>query len=152
MTPGLTPGALVWLVLICLGGAAVAVQASINAALSRSVQSPITAAMVSFGVGFVVLAILSLASGGAAPILRLGSVPVWQLVGGLLGAFYVWSMISGVASLGVVTAMAAMILGQMVAALVLDSAGVFGLVAQPVSLTRIIAVVLVAAGVVLSRL
>lgn len=137
--------------LIALGGAAIAVQAPMNAALSRSLGSPVAAAAVSFGVGFVLLVALTLATGGGATLARLPSVPLWQLAGGILGAFYVWSMVSGVAGLGVVTAIAAMILGQLLAALFLDQAGAFDLVAQPISATRLLAVVLVAAGLVLSR-
>ena len=139
------------LIMICLGGAAVALQAPINAALSRAIQSPVAAAAVSFGVGFAILLGLSLLTGGTGPIARLATVPIWQMAGGLLGAFYVWSMISGVAGLGVVTAIAAMIFGQLVAALLLDQVGAFGIVAQPISLTRVAAIVLVASGLILSR-
>ena len=49
-------------------------------------------------------------------------------------------------------ALAAIILGQMIAGLVLDHLGAFGLPAQPVSARRIAAVALVAAGLMLSRL
>ena len=60
----------------------------------------------------------------------------------------IWS----VAILGVVTMIAALILGQLVAALLLDASGAFGLPVKEISLTRIGAVALVAAGLVLSRL
>lgn len=86
------------------------------------------------------------------PFGRLATVPLWQWAGGLLGAYYVWSVIWGVPALGVVTAMAALILGQMAGALVLDATGAFGMPVQPVSLTRILAVLMVAGGLVLSRL
>ena len=110
------------LVLIALGGVAIALQAPINAALSRSVGSPVAAAAVSFGVGFILLVALTFV-GGSGAFGRLASVPVWQLAGGLLGAFYVWSMVSVVAGLGVVTAIAALIFGQLTAALLLDASG-----------------------------
>jgi bacterial/archaeal transporter family-2 protein len=53
--------------------------------------------------------------------------------------------------MGVVTTVAALILGQMTAALVLDRLGLFGLPVQELSVTRLAAAGLVAAGVVLSR-
>lgn len=146
MTAHLAP-----LVLIAMGGAAIALQAPINEALSRSVGSPVAAAAVSFGVGFIVLVTLTFA-GGSGAFGRLATVPVWQLAGGLLGAFYVWSMVSVVAGLGVVTAMAALIFGQLTAALLLDASGAFGLTVQTISTQRIVAVALVGAGLVLSRL
>lgn len=133
-----------------LGGFAVAVQAPVNGALGRSLGATLPAAAVSFGVGFVLLLGLSLISNGSA-YARLTAVPWWQWLGGFLGAYYVWSVVWGVSSTGVLTAMAALILGQMCGALAMDAAGAFGLPVQPISATRLIAVALVASGVVLSR-
>jgi bacterial/archaeal transporter family-2 protein len=53
--------------------------------------------------------------------------------------------------LGVVTMVAALILGQLLAALALDATGAFGLAVREISPTRVAAVALVAAGLVLSR-
>ncbi len=74
------------------------------------------------------------------------------MLGGFLGAFYVWAVVWGVPQMGVVTTVAALILGQMVAALALDRLGLFGLPVQALSATRLAAAGLVAAGVVLSRM
>lgn len=137
--------------LIAIGGAAVAVQAPINGALGRSLASPLAAATVSFGVGFLALLALSVATGDGAVARALGA-PYWQLAGGLLGAFYIWTMVTGVSSLGAVTAIAALVFGQLVAALILDHLGAFGLAAQAISPTRLAAVALVGAGLILSRL
>lgn len=144
-------GQIAALVLICLGGAAVAVQAPVNGALSRSVTSPLAAAAISFGIGFAILIAVTLASAGPAPFARAAGVPGWQLLGGFLGAFYVWAMTSAIGTVGALTALAALILGQLAAGLVLDHVGAFGLPVQPVSGRRIAAVVLVAAGLFLSR-
>ncbi|MDO8882877.1 DMT family transporter [Pseudotabrizicola sp.] len=139
------------ILVILLGGGALAVQAPLNGALGRTLGSALPAAAVSFAVGFIALLVLSFASVGN-PFARLGAVPLWQWAGGFLGAYYVWSVAWGVPMLGVVTAMAALVLGQMAGALLLDAVGAFGVPVQPISLTRVLAVVLVAAGVVLSRL
>lgn len=75
------------LIMICLGGAAVALQAPINASLSRSVHSPVTAAAVSFAVGFAILLGLSLATSGTGPIARLAGADMavgWRTSGCLL--------------------------------------------------------------------
>ncbi|RGP35233.1 DMT family transporter [Pseudotabrizicola alkalilacus] len=139
------------LLTILVGGIAIAVQAPLNGALGRTLGAALPAAAVSFAVGFIALMVLSFATVGN-PFGRLGAVPLWQWAGGLLGAYYVWSVIWGVPTLGVVTAMAALILGQMAGALMLDAVGAFGVPVQPISLTRILAVVMVAGGLVLSRL
>jgi bacterial/archaeal transporter family-2 protein len=138
------------ILIVFAAGIALSTQAPLNASLARTLSQPLAAA-VSFGVGFIVLVILSVAVGGTAPLLRLGQAPGWQLLGGFLGAFYVWAVVWGVPQMGVVTTVAALILGQMVAALVLDRTGLFGLPVQELSATRLVAAGLVAAGVVLSR-
>jgi transporter family-2 protein len=139
------------LLAVALGGVAIAVQAPLNAALARNLGAPLPAAAVSFGVGFVALVALSIAT-GSAHYAKVASVPVWQLVGGLLGAWYVWAVIWGIPTLGALTAIAALILGQMMGALALDALGAFGMAVQPISWTRIAAAGFVAAGLVLSRI
>lgn len=148
----MTPSTLVAAFLIALGGAAIAVQAPLNAALARGLGHPAAAAAVSFGVGFLALVGLLLVTGGAGSLARITAVPAWQLTGGFLGAYYVVSVIWGVPKLGVVSMIAALIFGQMVAALALDATGAFGTAVKAVSMTRLIAVALVAAGLVVSRL
>jgi transporter family-2 protein len=107
---------------------------------------------VSFGVGFLVLFTVSLLQGQGGAYLRLGQVPTWTLVGGVLGAWYVFAAVWGVASLGVVTLVAALVFGQMAAALLIDATGSLGMVVREITPTRIAAAGLVLAGLVLSRL
>ena len=137
---------------VALGGVAIAVQAPINAALGRGLGAPVPAAAVSFGVGFLVLLAVSVLQGQGPAYLRLAQVPGWTLLGGILGAWYVFASIWGVSSLGVVTLVAALILGQMGAALVIDATGVLGMAVREVTPTRIAAAGLVLAGLLLSRL
>jgi len=139
------------LLLIALGGAAIAVQAPVNARLARHLGDPVLAAAVSFGVGFVLLSAVSLLRGTLPSAAGLKGIPWWAWTGGALGMIYVVAAAWSVSRLGAVTLVAALILGQMVAALILDGSGAFGLVARPISALRIVSVVLVAAGVLLSR-
>lgn len=140
------------MVAVALGGAAIAVQAPINAALGRGLGGPVPAAAVSFGVGFAVLFVISLLQGSGDAYLRLTSVPAWTLVGGLLGAWYVFAAVWGVSSLGVVTLVAALVFGQMAAALVIDATGALGMAVREITPTRLAAAGLVGAGLLLSRL
>lgn len=138
------------LILTAVAGAGVALQAPINAALAGRIGSPLSAAALSFGVGFLALAALAtLTAPGGFTGLR--EAPLWMFLGGLLGAVYVASMIMVVPVLGVTTAIAALILGQLSAALALDAIGAFGIDTRPVDAQRLLAVALVAAGVLLSR-
>jgi bacterial/archaeal transporter family-2 protein len=140
------------ILIIVAAGMALSTQAPLNASLARVLGQPVAAAAISFGVGFLVLTFLSLMLGGTAPLSRVTAATWWQVTGGFLGAFYVWAVIWGVPSIGVLTTVAALILGQMLAALVLDATGLFGLPVNAISPTRLAAAALVAAGLVLSRL
>ena len=53
--------------------------------------------------------------------------------------------------IGSLTTMGALILGQMCAALIIDSTGMLGLAVQSITPARLMGATLVAAGVVLSR-
>jgi len=136
---------------VALGGVAIAVQAPINAALGRGLGAPVPAAAVSFAVGFLVLVAVSLVQGQGGAYLKLNQVPMWTLAGGFLGAWYVFAAVWGVSTLGVVTLVAAMVFGQMAAALVIDATGILGMAVREITLTRVAAAGLVMAGLVLSR-
>ena len=143
---------MIWALLaIFVGGIAIAVQAPINARLAVHSGDGMAAAAISFGVGFLLLAGVTAARGAVPPLDRLAGVPWWAWTGGALGAVYVWAAIWSVSTLGALTLVAGLILGQMTAALLLDSSGAFGLAVREVSPQRLAAVALVAAGVVLSR-
>ncbi|MCF3593313.1 DMT family transporter [Rhodobacteraceae bacterium LMO-12] len=143
----------IWLALpvVMAGGAAATIQAPINSVLGRALDNTLAAAAFSFGVGFLVLISLTLVTSGPGFLPRVANLSAWQLSGGAFGAFYVWSALWGVPILGVVTLVSAMVLGQMLVALLIDSFGPFGLQVRELSVQRIVAVVLVAAGLILSR-
>lgn len=140
------------LLLVALGGAAFATQAPINAALARTLGAGVASAAVSFGVGFVVLLAATALAGSAGAFAGLTRAAPWMLVGGALGAFTVFATLTGVPRLGVVTTVAALVLGQLLAATVLDRVGAFGLPVHAITPQRLLAIALVAAGLVLSRL
>ncbi|WP_114946977.1 DMT family transporter [Microvirga calopogonii] len=136
---------------ILLGGVFLASQAPINAALARSLGDPILAACISFGIGFVILAAISAVRGSWPSGSAMAAAPWWSWLGGLLGAFYVAIVIWGVPQLGVVSTVAALVFGQVAAALVLDAVGAFGLPVQAITWQRLLAAGMILGGLVLSR-
>jgi transporter family-2 protein len=82
---------------------------------------------------------------------RLGDVPWWVWIGGLLGAFYVAGSIVTAPKLGAVTLAAAIVFGQTLASVLVDQFGWVGFKEQHASPGRLIGVLLVATGVVLVR-
>lgn len=144
-----------WLVflLVMLGGAAIAAQSGINSTLARGVGGPVHAALVSFAVGTLALAVVALAQRGALPSgAALGALPWWAWVGGLLGAYYVTVAVVGAPRLGAAALIAAVIAGQLVAAVVLDHYGWAGFAERAATWPRLAGVGLLAAGALLVRL
>lgn len=137
--------------LIVLAGICIAVQAPLNTALARQVDSPLAAAAFSFGVGFLVLVLITLLAGQGRSLTRVAGAEPWMWIGGFFGAFYVWSMVWSLPRLGVLTALCALALGQILAAILLDRSGAFGLPMRDISLPRILAALMVGGGLVLSR-
>ncbi len=81
----------------------------------------------------------------------MAATPWWSWLGGLLGAFYVAIVIWGVPQLGVVSTVAALVFGQVAAALILDAVGAFGLPVQAITWQRLLAAGMILGGLVLSR-
>ena len=126
-------------------GGLIALQPAINAGLGRSTGN-LAAALVSFAIGTLVLAALVGLSGNAAGIGSTFEVPWYYLVGGVLGAAYVFTALVVVSSIGAGGVAAATITGQLTASVVLDRLGVLGLEETPITWDRLLGVGLLLVG------
>ena len=107
--------------------------------------------MISFAIGTVVLVVVALiATRGVVATGRLGSVPWWGWLGGVVGAGYVASTVAAAPRLGALNLFAAVIFGQLLCSVVLDHYGVLYREHQ-LSAGRIAGVLLLAAGVAMVR-
>jgi len=138
---------LLLIVLMVAGGVAVAMQPSINARLAEKIGF-LQAATVSFAVGTLVLLLVSV-SVPQGSFRRTFEADWWQLSGGLFGAFFVTMTIVGVPRIGTTAVLALTIVSQLLAGLVMDHYGLFGMRGIPVDFKRMLGVVLLLAGVVL---
>jgi len=128
----------------CVGGL-IALQPAINAGLGRATGS-VAAALVSFGVGTLLLAAIVALSGQAEGVAGAADVPWYYLLGGVLGAAYVFTALVTVSSIGAGGVAAATITGQLTTSIVLDRLGVLGLEQTPITLERVVGVSLLLAG------
>ncbi len=147
----LSPTFLIPIAVVFIAGVGFAVQAPLNAALGRGIGGGVAAATISFGVGFVALVALTLVLGQGGALARATSMSPLYWAGGLLGAVVVWSMLWSVPTIGILTAFAALLLGQLSAALVLDAIGAFAAPVHAITPTRVLALLMVAGGLILSR-
>jgi transporter family-2 protein len=130
-------------------GGLVAMQAPINSGLGKTVGS-LPAASFSFAIGLVALVGITLVSGeGFGRLGDVGGLSWYYLIGGLLGAVYVTTVLISVRTLGAGGVTAATIAGQLTLSVVLDQLGVLGLAQREITPARIVGVALLAAGVVL---
>jgi transporter family-2 protein len=136
-------------------GALTALQARINGSLGAELGDGIVAAAVSFSSGLVILVALSLllpegrrGFGRLADGIRSRTVPVWMLLGGLVGAFTVASQGLTVATIGVALFTVGFVAGQTTGGLVLDRVGYGPAGVVPVTVRRLVGAGLALAGVV----
>jgi bacterial/archaeal transporter family-2 protein len=129
-------------------GGLIALQAPINSGLGKAVGT-LPAAAISFMVGTVLLVGLVTVSGQLDNVTEAANVRWYYLLGGLLGAAYVTTVLLTVRTLGAGGVTAATVSGQLTASLVIDRVGLLGLDETPITLGRVIGVVLLFAGTVL---
>jgi transporter family-2 protein len=135
------------MIMMVAGGVAVAVQPSINARLAEKTGF-LQAATISFAVGTLVLLLISLLNQHGS-FKRTFEADWWQLSGGLFGAFFVTMTIVGVPRIGTTAVLALTIVSQLVAGLVMDHYGLFGMRGIPIDFKRMLGIILLLVGVAL---
>lgn len=144
---------LLYLAMALIAGATIPTQAGINAKLNIYTGSPVTASIVSFAAGTLTLIIFAVVT--RAPLPAVGAfagAPWWIWTGGILGAFYVASCVILANKVGAVSMLALILAGQIITSLFLDHYGLAGYQVQPVTMMKIIGIILIIAGVFFIRM
>ncbi len=132
--------------LTAFAGGLVALQAPINSMLGKAVGT-FAAASVSFVIGTVALVgITVFAGGGFGDLSEVRNLSWYYLIGGLLGAIYVTTVLVSVRTLGAGGVTAATITGQLTTSVIIDRIGILGLTERPLSAGRVLGVALLALG------
>ena len=132
-------------ILMAAVGGLIALQPAINAGLGRATGS-IAAAFVSFAVGTLALAAITVLAGQAGGLGSAFDVRWYYLLGGVLGAAYVTTALVTVSTIGAGGVAAATITGQLTLSVIIDRLGILGLEEQPITVERIAGVALLLAG------
>ena len=130
-------------------GLTVAVQSAINNQLKLALGgSTLLAALVSFVVGGLCLLGVYWASGQRlSQLLLLQNTPWWMLLGGALGAVFVFGSTLLVPKLGLALMISLIVFGQIVMSLLMDHYGWLGVPVQELNVTRLLGAGLVLADV-----
>lgn len=140
----------IYYILAFLTGIANSTQSGVNSQLRQGLQNPLLAAIGSFGGGFITLLLLQLVIGNPGPSLDTArQISWWKWTGGLLGVFYVISVIVSVPKIGPTNLLSLSVAGQLLAAVVLEHYGFVGFHQHPVNIWRIIGIMLIILGVVM---
>ena len=141
---------IVFAALAIAAGLAAAMQAAANAGLSKSAGLG-PALVVNTGIVLIGAIGLWAALGAKATFFPAGAS--WTLyLGGLCGFVIIASLAFVFPKIGAAYAVALMIGGQCLAALLVDHFGLLGMPRDPLTMQRLVGVILVAAGVVVTRI
>jgi bacterial/archaeal transporter family-2 protein len=117
--------------LMLLGGAMLPLQGRVNGALAIRIDDTITASLVSFYTGLLVMLLITLIlpRGRAGfrqivPTLRERRVPRWYLLAGVSGGYFVLMQAGTISVLGVAVFTVAVVAGQSLSSLLVDRIGI----------------------------
>ena len=138
------------MIIMFAAGMGIPVLAALNAALGKAIGSPALAATVLFLVALLSAALVTwvIGFGGAG---KLAAAPRHLFLGGVLITFYVLSVTWIAPQIGLGNAIFLVLLGQLVAAAVIDHFGLFTATVTPLTATRAAGIALMAAGVFVTQ-
>ncbi|MGG7672481.1 DMT family transporter [Pseudomonas sp. WC2] len=138
------------LALAAFAGAVVPFQSAINSNLARGLGHPLWATLASLLVSVLVLLPVILALRLPLPSLAfISKAPLWMWAGGAFGVCFVALAVVLLPKLGASGFVALALAGQVIASMVLDHFGLFGLVEKQLTVSRALGAVLLIGGVVL---
>lgn len=134
-----------------LAGAILGIQGGVNALLTKHwANNSVLASAISFSVGALALWLLCLILGIPVPGLT-DKIVWWHWTGGLLGAYFVYSLVYLSPRVGASMVVALILAGQILAAVVLDHFGLVGYEVRSVTPVRLVGIALLAVGVTMIR-
>lgn len=143
------------LLFILLGittGGFIPLQTSINSQLRNRVKTPFLSLLISFLVGTIFLIILSVLTGSGIPLMNgsLSSMPWWGYLGGIIGMICLTINIFLFPILGSVQTVIIPMVGQILMSVIIDNFDWFYAKTSPLSLTKLLGIILVIAGIMIT--
>lgn len=143
---------LLFLLPLALGvGIAMAFQTAINSQLREHLHSPLQAALLSFTVGTIFLALMVFFQSAEKPsVAELANIPWLLWIGGCLGVYAISMSIYTAPKLGFLTFSGLVIFGQLVISMLLDHFGWLGTDKTPINWQRLLGSIIIFVGVLLT--
>ncbi|NPV28717.1 MAG: DMT family transporter [Firmicutes bacterium] len=129
-----------------IAGITMALQGSLNSALSKVVGLLEATFIVHVTGTLTLIILLFLFQLGRGDLGRWAQAPWYTYLGGLLGVLIIYAVVASIPKLGVAVATTLIIVGQVSTALVIDHFGLFGLKAVPFTWWKVLGLALLATG------
>lgn len=134
------------LLVAAVAGIAMAIQGSLNTALGKIVGT-LEATFIVHVVGLAaIVTALYLFRWGSGNLALLKEAPWYTFLGGVLGVLIVFGVLLSIPRTGVANATTAIIIGQLLTALLIDHCGFFGLEKMPFTLWKGLGLAMLASG------
>src|SRR3984885_4274738 len=130
-----------------LAGAGIPLIGVLNSGVARSVGNPFAATAAMFAVAAVVAFGVTLPFYGHPTLAQLGSAPPISYGAGLLIGFYGLSATIIIPRLGAASFIAYIFIAQLLTSAVVDQFGLFGMARRPTDITKLVGLVVIAAGI-----
>ncbi len=137
-----------WIVMAVIAGAFLPMQGSMNSKLAKAGENPVYASMISFTIGVLALVTYILLTSQNVSWKGLKDAPSYSWLGGVLGAFYVTVIVFAFPKIGPGLTFGLVVAGQLITSMVMEHFQIMGTPHQPISLGRIVGVLLIIIGVV----
>jgi transporter family-2 protein len=139
---------LIFLILALITGALIPIQAATNAAFSKSIGNPLITGLMVFIVGLAGMIIFILLSRTSFPVRQqITAAPLYSYLGGIIVATYVVMITILVPKIGVGTAIALIVTGQIICAVTIDHFGLFNVAVRSITMTRICGMLMMIGGI-----
>jgi transporter family-2 protein len=142
----LIPAHLLPLLLALVSGVLMAVQGSLNTAMAKVVGLWEATFVVHITGTLLLIVILFALKGGVGGLGMLPTAPWYAYLGGVAGVFIIYLVAASIPSIGVANATTAIIVGQVLTAVLIDHFGAFGLTRTPCGVNQLAGLVLLAVG------
>lgn len=135
--------------LMLVAGIGIPVMATLNARLGMAYGNVAMAASILFCVALVCSVATLFVMG--LPESKAPSLPFYYYLGGVLVAFYVLTITYVAPTFGVANAVFFVLLGQIIASVLIDHFGMFGMAQNSLSFQRVLGVIFMIVGIILAR-
>lgn len=141
---------LIW---AALAGAFIPVMAILNGRLGKSMGEALHASVILFGVGFLFCLTVALVLTKSLPhATDLANAKPIEYLGGFIVGFYVISATLLAPRIGLANFIVCAVSAQIIISVVIDHFGLLGAMARPVSVTRLVGIGLLIAGIIVTQI